>query len=146
MTAGLQVNLSVGINTVKVKVTAPDTTTTQTYTVAVVRVAVPVACSAASMVNRIWTGNLTVGGGNSIFGFAASLGVLDDTMFVFQGTTYTVKSLQTTFGTLSFTLDSSFANAADVVLHVGDDQYPLDDATPQPATHTYIWATTPGPT
>ena len=33
MTAGLQVNLSVGTNTVKVKVTAPDTTTTETYIV-----------------------------------------------------------------------------------------------------------------
>ena len=33
MTAGLQVNLSVGSNIVKVKVTAPDTTTTKTYTV-----------------------------------------------------------------------------------------------------------------
>ena len=61
MTAGLQMNLSVGSNIVKVKVTAPDTTTTETYTVNVFRVAVPVACSAASMVNRIWTGNLTVG-------------------------------------------------------------------------------------
>ena len=61
MTAGLQVNLSVGSNIVKVKVTAPDTTTTKTYTVNVFRVAVPVACSAASMTNRIWTGNLTVG-------------------------------------------------------------------------------------
>ena len=36
MTAGLQVNLSVGSNIVKVKVTAPDTTTTETYTVNVV--------------------------------------------------------------------------------------------------------------
>ena len=61
MTAGLQMNLSVGTNIVKVKVTAPDTTTTETYTVNVFRVAVPVACSAASMTNRIWTGNLTVG-------------------------------------------------------------------------------------
>ena len=61
MTAGLQVNLSVGTNIVKVKVTAPDTTTTETYTVNVFRAAVPVACSAASMTNRIWTGNLTVG-------------------------------------------------------------------------------------
>ena len=61
MTAGLQMNLSVGTNIVKVKVTAPDTTTTKTYTVNVFRAAVPVACSAASMTNRIWTGNLTVG-------------------------------------------------------------------------------------
>ena len=35
-TTGLQVNLSVGSNIVKVKVTAPDTTTTETYTVNVV--------------------------------------------------------------------------------------------------------------
>ena len=60
-TAGLQVNLGVGTNIVKVKVTAPDTTTTETYTVNVFRAAVPVACSPASMTNRIWTGNLTVG-------------------------------------------------------------------------------------
>ena len=45
MTAGLQVNLSVGSNIVKVKVTAPDTTTEETYTVNILRVAVPVACS-----------------------------------------------------------------------------------------------------
>ena len=37
MTPGLQVNLSVGTNTVKVKVTAPDATTTKTYTVNVLR-------------------------------------------------------------------------------------------------------------
>ena len=41
MTAGLQVNLSVGSNIVKVKVTAPDTTTTQTYTVNVFRAPFP---------------------------------------------------------------------------------------------------------
>ena len=72
MTAGLQMNLSVGTNIVKVKVTAPDTTTTETYTVNVVRVAVPVACSAASMTNQVWTGNLTVGrqqGSTSTFGY-----------------------------------------------------------------------------
>ena len=147
MTAGLQVNLSVGDNPVKVKVTAPDTTTTQTYTVYIVRVAVPVACSTASMQNRIWTGNLTVGGDNSIFGYVTTQGALDDTMFVFQATTYTIKGLQTIFGTLTFTLlDSSFANAADVVLHIGDDQYPLDDATHQPANHAYIFATSTAPT
>ena len=61
MTAGLQVNLSVGSTIVKVKVTAPDTTTEETYTVNILRVAVPVACSVASMTGRVWTGNLTVG-------------------------------------------------------------------------------------
>ena len=43
MTAGLQVNLSVGSNIVKVKVTAPDTTTTETYTVNIVRLTTPAA-------------------------------------------------------------------------------------------------------
>ena len=52
MTAGLQVNLSVGANIVKVKVTAPNGTTTKTYTVNVLRGAVPATCSVASMQNR----------------------------------------------------------------------------------------------
>ena len=58
MTAGLQVNLSVGTNPVKVKVTAPDTTTTETYTVNIVRVAVPrrLQCSLDAM-NRGLDGN-----------------------------------------------------------------------------------------
>ena len=90
MTAGLQVNLSVGTNIVKVKVTAPDTTTTETYTVNVFRVAVPVACSAASddepdldgkpdrgssdiRLNRAW--------------FSKWLRQLDNTTFSYTGTT-----------------------------------------------------------
>ncbi len=78
MTAGLQVNLSVGTSIVKVKVTAPDTTTTGTYIVHVLRVAVPVACSPASMPNRIWTGNLTVGRsiGSTAVGYGSIYGSL----------------------------------------------------------------------
>ena len=85
MTAGLQVNLSVGTNIVKVKVTAPDTTTTETYTVNVFRVAVPVACSAASMTNRIWTGNLTVGNIGFEYSLDSSVGIgaLSDTTFTY---------------------------------------------------------------
>ena len=91
MTAGLQVNLSVGSNIVKVKVTAPDTTTTETYTVNVFRVAVPVACSAASMTNRIWTGNLTVGTQLGVL-LDSSLvfGSLSDTTFTYEATNYTI--------------------------------------------------------
>ena len=55
MTPGLQVNLSVGSNIVKVKVTAPNGTTTKTYTVNVLRGAVPGTCSVASMQNQVWT-------------------------------------------------------------------------------------------
>ena len=98
MTAGLQVNLSVGTNTVKVKVTAPDTTTTETYTVNILRVAVPVACSAASMTNRIWTGNLTVGTGTNEVGFSAIGGSLDNTNFSYKGTSYTIEFVTIPFG------------------------------------------------
>ena len=107
MTAGLQVNLSVGSNIVKVKVTAPDTTTTKTYTVNVLRVAVPVACSPASMPNRIWTGNLTVGSGE-VLGFQDGLvGALDNTGFSYEGTSYTIRSITTALSvTFSFGLDA----------------------------------------
>ena len=140
LTAGLQVNLSVGSNTVKVKVTAPDTTTTETYTVNVFRVAVPVACSAASMPNRIWTGNLTVGGGDTS-GFVPGVGYLDNTTFNFQGTTYTVNGVGVGFNgqLLSFALDNPVPNAGDVVLHIGDDQYLLADASVQGGN--YRWTT-----
>ena len=141
MTAGLQVNLSVGTNPVKVKVTAPDTTTTETYTVNVFRVALPVECSAASRVNRIWTGNMIVGGSGDTRGFTSQRGYLDRTTFNFQGTTYTVNTLATELSGqfLSFGLDSFFPNAGDVVLHINDDQYPLDDATEQASA--YIFST-----
>ena len=145
MTAGLQVNLSVGTNTVKVKVTAPDTTTTETYTVNVLRVAVPVACSAASMTNRIWTGNLTVGPG-LINGFSeGKYGHLDSKTITYNGTNYTVKSVLRS-GTgftagLYFTLTSSnfAAAAADLVLHVDSRQYPFNDATLDSNGVTYKW-------
>ena len=99
MTAGLQVNLSVGSNIVKVKVTAPDTTTTETYTVNVFRVAVPVACSPASMTGRIWTGTMTVGTAGSVqsssAGYFKQLGVvqfgsLSDDSFTLSATSYSV--------------------------------------------------------
>ena len=142
MTAGLQVNLGVGTNTVKVKVTAPDTTTTQTYTVNIVRVAVPVACSAASMTNRIWTGNLTVG--DITFaskGYSAgSTGDLDDTMFGYKGSNYTIRRVSVGGGELSFNLDAGLGtDANDLVLHVGNNQYQLGDATFYLAVYAYAW-------
>ena len=100
MTAGLQVNLSVGSNIVKVKVTAPDTTTTATYTVNVFRAAVPVACSAASMSNRIWTGNLTaglVGGGGTTVGYSPLYGALDNTTFSYRSNAYSIDGVRVKF-------------------------------------------------
>ena len=126
------------------KVTAPDTTTTQTYTVNVLRVAVPVACSAASMQNRIWTAQMTVGFGTIINGFSeGKYGHLDSKTITYNGTNYTVKSvLRSGAGFtqgLYFTLTSNNfgAAAADLVLHVDSRQYPVSDATLD--TNTYKW-------
>ena len=145
MTAGLQVNLSVGTNPVKVKVTAPDTTTTQTYTVNVFRVAVPVACSPASMTNRIWTGNLTVGNVRGIsFGFTPSrYGSLSDTTFSYGGTNYTIDVTTVSFGELNFSLAGAGLgnDAADLVLHVGTQEFPFSNATYLSSNHTYVWTT-----
>ena len=144
MTAGLQVNLSVGTNTVKVKVTAPDTTTTKTYIVNMVRVAAPVACSPASMPNRIWTGNLTVGSGNNVVGFQAGsfgLGALDNTGFSYEGTSYTIDSVRISLSIVfSFALNAGLGAAAnDLVLHVGAQNYPLADASYAAGTFSYNW-------
>ena len=145
MTAGLQVSLNVGTNTVKVKVTAPDTTTTETYTVNVFRVAVPVACSAASMTNRIWTGNLTVGNVRGLsFGFTSSrYGSLSDTTFSYGGTNYTIDVTTVSFGELNFSLAGAGLgnDAADLVLHVGTQEFPFSNATYLSSNHTYVWAT-----
>ena len=157
MTAGLQVNLSVGSNIVKVKVTAPDTTTTETYTVNVFRVAVPVACSAASMVNRIWTGNLTVESsgstGSLATGYAADpgnpagdYGSLSDDGFDLAGTSYVIRSLSInvveaiSLDDLQLRIRPALGNQASrLTLHVGSDSFALADAT-NPQVTTFAWA------
>ena len=144
MTAGLQVNLSVGSNIVKVKVTAPDTTTTETYTVNVFRVAVPVACSPASMTNRIWTGNLTVGTSSNTVGFLGTgTGALSDTTFTYEATNYTIDGASVFAGSvLIFSLDGAGLgnDAADLVLHVGTQQFPFSEATYAATTYSYTWS------
>ena len=129
MTAGLQHSLSVGTNIVKVKVTAPDTTTTETYTVNVFRVAVPVACSAASMTNRIWTGNLTVGSVTSavpVWIAGGAYGDLDNTGFSYAGTSYTIIDYVRTASVFGFALNVGLGAAAnDLVLHIGAQTVPF---------------------
>ena len=156
MTAGLQVNLSVGSNIVKVKVTAPDTTTTQTYTVNVVRAAV-VACSPASMTNRIWTGNLTVGSsgstGSLATGYAADpgnpagdYGSLSDTGFDLAGTSYVIRSLSInvveaiSLDDLQLRIRPALGDQASrLTLHLGSDSFALAAAT-NPQVTTFSWS------
>ena len=145
MTAGLQHNLSVGTNTVKVKVTAPDTTTTKTYIVDVFRIAVPVACSPASMANRIWTGNLTVGTPNVLaVGYSSIAGNLDNTTISFGGTDYTIEGLFVDSIQLQLNLGDAqqLGTAANnLVFHVGAQTYAFADATYSSAQNAYAWYT-----
>ena len=157
MTAGLQVNLSVGSNIVKVKVTAPDTTTTETYTVNVFRAAVPVACSAASMTNRIWTGNLTVGSSGSASssatgyahsptGIASDYGSLSDDGFDLAGTSYDIRSVSisvvqaVSLDDLQLRIRPALGDRASyLTLHLGSDSFALADAT-NPQVTTFAWS------
>ena len=146
MTAGLQHSLSVGSNIVKVKVTAPDTTTTETYTVNVFRVAVPATCSPASMTNRIWTGNLTVGrpiSGSIVLGYANGYGSLDNTMFSYTGTAHTIAEVNVSAGAIvSMALGNTMlgSDANDLVLHIGTEPFALADAV-----YTSVLTVIPGP-
>ena len=157
MTAGLQMNLSVGTNIVKVKVTAPDTTTTETYTVNVFRAAVPVACSAASMQNRIWTGNLTVGLSGSASssatgyahsptGIASDYGSLFDTEFDLAGASYDIRSVSisvvqsVSLDDLQLRIRPTLGDRASyLTLHLGSDSFALADAT-NPQVTTFAWS------
>ena len=155
MTAGLQVNLSVGTNTVKAKVTAPDTTTEETCTVNILRVAVPVACSVASMTGRVWTGNLTVGSSTdgASTGYANdpgapefNFGSLSDDGFGLAGTSYTIRSLAInvvqaiSLDELQIRLRPPLGDLAQhLTLHLGSDSFALADATLKNAT-TFAWS------
>ena len=143
MTAGLQHNLSVGSNIVKVKVTAPDTTTTQTYTVNVVRFAVTVACSAAAMAHQVWTATLTVGtatifsstvyGWNST-GINYSGGNLSDTGFNFDSQSYGIGQIRLGGGLVSLGFTSTApgdiatqATRNRLVFHIGNNSFNLGE-------------------
>ena len=134
-TPGFQLALSPGDQTIKVRVTAPDGITDQDYSITIVRRAAVASCSAAAMVNPIWTGNLTAGAiVSTYFGFSGFTGDLDDTMFSYGGTNYTISNVSSGsfFGStrFQFELDGNFGTAAaDLVLHVGNSAYPLSDAT-----------------
>ena len=155
MTAGLQVNLSVGANIVKVKVTAPDTTTTQTYTVNVLRGAVPATCSVASMQNQVWTANLTVGTatlfGGTIYGWNDTGGYtgasVTDEDFTFAGNTYDLEEIWVGGGLL--TLGFNTANPGDIAtpatrnkltLHVGSDSFNLGAGSLGSTQRTITWS------
>ena len=107
------------------------------------------ACSAASMRNRIWTGTMTVGGTSASLGFNSVTGALSDTTFDFQGTTHTVDAVTNVLAAgdvyFTFSLDTLLASTAGVVLHAGDGQYPLADATVISSGSTYRFGSNNAP-
>ena len=157
MTAGLQVNLSVGANIVKVKVTAPNGTTTKTYTVNVLRGAVPATCSVASMVNQVWTANLTVGtqtvAGFILYGWNGTANYngasLTDEDFSFAGDTYefdeiyfAAASLTVTFGSVNSGDIATQATREKLTFHVGSDSFNLGAGTLAGNQRTISWTGT----
>ena len=158
-TAGeADLDLDVGANSLEVTVTAEDTNTTATYTVTVVRE----AAAPTADPDALWTANLTAGQDNVLYttfvsrwGFgltdalAAPYGAVTDDDFETGGVTYEVKALAVsgpgTVGLVTTEQDKirlCFASAPGAVadnwiLHLGDDQYPLDDAAV--TSNCYVW-------
>ena len=105
---------------------------------------------------QIWSQALTVGSGMSVaqtvYGYqnsrGESTGSLVDTDFTVGMTSYTIDELfvvggsGTSAGTLAFSLTDALANAdrSDLVLHVCDQAFDLDDAQYAAADHIYHWA------
>ena len=142
-TSGFQLDLTTGTNTIRLETTAPDELTTNAYTIKLLRIAAPAACSAASMLNQIWTAQMTVGLALSLGFIEGDDGYLNNKTITYSGTSHTVGTVSVIdfFGlnNLYFGLaNSNFGiDAADLVLHVDDKQYGLGDATL--TTNRYAW-------
>ena len=142
-TSGFQLDLTTGTNTIRLETTAPDGLTTNAYTIKLLRIAAPAACSAASMLNQIWTAQMTVGLALSLGFIEGDDGYLNNKTITYSGTSHTVGTVSVIdfFGldNLYFGLaNSNFGiDAADLVLHVDDKQYGLGDATL--TTNRYAW-------
>ena len=102
-----------------------------------------IACSAASMENRIWTATLSVRqiGTSQLLGFSATDGALDDTTFSFRGGDHTIQGLfkgtlvQQTTGLTFETTTNNLSNALadtndDLILHVGTKTFAFSGSSP----------------
>ena len=98
-------------------------------------------CSAASMEDQVWTGNLTVGEGSGTRGFGAGFGTLSDTTLSYDGTHYTISDITENNLSLLFAVTTTGGfgtKAAYLTLHVGSNQYAFDDADVSAGNH-YAW-------
>ena len=104
------------------------------------------SCSAASMEHQVWTGTVTVG--QSVAtprGYGSSYGSLDDTTFAFRSRNYTIDQAAVSPGALVvFSLGTTTTlgtDAADLVLHIGAQEYAVADAAYTASSNSYSWMT-----
>ena len=129
--AGFQVNLDLGVNTIKVKVTAADGLTVGAYTVTVGRGAVAPLLSTT----------MTVGGDATGLGFSSlpnpDVGALEDDTFEHAGLTRRVQIVAASSGGVTFRTRNGGDTFGGLVLEWAGEVLPLDDATR--SSNTFTW-------
>ena len=130
---GFQVDLDVGVNTIKVHVTAADGETTQTYTVTVGRG--PAA--------PVWSTSMTIGN-SSGRGFSSlpnpDVGALADDTFEHAGLTRRVQIVAASSAGATFRTRNGGDTFGGLVLEWAGEVLPLDDATR--SSNTFTWGQT----
>ena len=116
-------------------------------------------CSSEAMQDQFWTGNMTVGTGQAIgFSEFGNFGTLDNKTGTYE-TPYTTRTF-TIGGVLQGRMESGvmrsgstnvnrmflvmanqsgFGSRSGIVLHVGDDQYAMNESAGTFGQHTYDW-------
>ena len=129
--AGFQVNLDLGVSTIKVKVTAEDGLTVGAYTVTIARGAVAPLLSTT----------MTVGGDSSGVGFSSlpnpDVGALGDDTFEHAGLTRRVQIIVASSGGVTFRTRNGGDTFGGLVLEWAGEVLPLDDATR--SSNTFTW-------
>ncbi len=129
--AGFQVNLNLGVNTIRVKVTAEDGETSEVYTVTVGRG--PVA--------PLWSTTLTVGGDATGRGFSSlpspDVGGLADDEFEHAGLTRRVQIVVASPAGVTFRTRNGGDTFGGLVLEWAGEVLPLDGATR--SSNTFTW-------
>ena len=148
---GQQVNIDVGVNTIKVKVTSEDNRMTQTYTLTVTRS--PASCPVPDFGTRrhVWTGTVTAADAPlaGVRGFSAEgSGSIDPTTtFSIGENTYTIETLgvyvmgNPSAGNLAFFANDGLTTTevAALRLHVCDTPYDFSAASHGSQVRRFLW-------
>ena len=128
---GFQVDLDLGVNTIKVEVTAADGETTAVYTVTVAR----------GSVAPVWAATMTVGGDSSGLGFSSlpnpDVGRLTDDTFEHAGLTRRVQIVAASSAGVTFRTRNGGDTFGGLVLEWAGEVLPLDDAAR--SANTFTW-------